>query len=128
MKKINVLVVDDDVVNLKLLEMMLKKMDCINEISKAENGLEALAIFDKKKDINLILLDMVMPVMNGLEFLDNFYSADNEATALIPVIVLTTDETLRKEAFNRGAYDFITKPIFNKNLTQKIEDVVSLIS
>lgn len=126
MAKINILAVDDDLVNLKLIEVMLKKNGNIGEIIKANNGLEALDILDRRTDISLILLDIVMPVMNGLEFLDNLQMKENLNS--IPVIVLTTDETAKREAFNKGAYDFITKPVFEKDLNQKINDAVNLIS
>ncbi len=126
MAKINILAVDDDLVNLKLIEVMLKKNSNIGEIVKANNGLEALDILDRRTDINLILLDIVMPVMNGLEFLDNMQMKENLSS--IPVIVLTTDETAKREAFNKGAYDFITKPVFEKDLNQKINDAANLIS
>lgn len=126
MAKINILAVDDDLVNLKLIEVMLKKNENIGEIIKANNGLEALDILDRRTDISLILLDIVMPVMNGLEFLDNLQMKENLNS--IPVIVLTTDETAKREAFNKGAYDFITKPVFEKDLNQKINDAVNLIS
>jgi len=124
MRKLNVLTVDDDFVNLKLIEVMLKKNIEINEIIKAKNGLEALNVLDERKDIDIILLDIVMPIMNGLEFLDHLQVREE---ASIPVIVLTTDETAKREAFNRGAYDFLTKPIFEKDLTQKIQDAIAML-
>lgn len=131
MRKINVLAVDDDFVNLKLIEVMLKKNLEVGDILKAKNGLEALSILDersadadKSKHIDIVLLDIVMPVMNGLEFLDQL-QVRPEVT--IPVIVLTTDETAKKEAFDRGAYDFLTKPIFEKDLTQKINDAIMML-
>lgn len=131
MRKINVLAIDDDFVNLKLIEVMLKKNIEAGDILKAKNGLEALSILDERsadpdpnKHIDIILLDVVMPVMNGLEFLDQLQVRPEAA---IPVIVLTTDETAKKEAFDRGAYDFLTKPIFEKDLTQKINDAIMML-
>lgn len=125
MRKFNILTVDDDVINLKLLEVMLKKNESIGEIIRTENGLEALNILEKRSDIDIILLDIVMPVMNGLEFLDNLQNRENLSS--IPIIVLTTDETTRQEAFHRGAFDFITKPIFDKELRQKLNSAINLI-
>ncbi|WP_297576432.1 response regulator [uncultured Campylobacter sp.] len=125
MKQINILAVDDDPINLKLIEVMLKKHPNIGTLTKAMNGLEALNIIDSDQKIDLILLDIVMPVMNGLELLDNLRSRG--AKSSIPVIVLTTDETIRREAFNKGAYDFLTKPVFEKDLIAKINEVLPLI-
>lgn len=124
-KKLNVLTVDDDMINLKLLNVMLKKNSSIGEITEASNGLEALNILNRRYDIDLVLLDVVMPVMNGLEFLVNAQS--NSTLSKIPVIILTTDETIKKEALEKGAYDFLTKPIREAELSQKIEAVANLI-
>ena len=125
MRKINILAVDDDMVNLKLLEVMLRKNPNLGQIIKAGNGLEALNVIDSGAPVDLVLLDIVMPIMNGLEFLDNLQSREDKSS--IPVIVLTTDETIKREAFNKGAYDFLTKPIFEKDLTAKINEVYNII-
>ena len=66
-----------------------------------------------------------MPVMNGLEFLDNLHARDS--ISHIPVIVLTTDETAKHEALNKGAYDFMTKPIYYDELSRKLDDVMGII-
>lgn len=124
-KKLTILIVDDDFINLKLLEVMLKKIPCVKEVIKAQNGLDALNILDKRDDINTILLDIVMPIMNGLEFLDNLQAKNLSSS--IPVIVVTTDETSKNEAFNKGAYDFITKPISDKILSQKLTSIANLL-
>lgn len=121
---VNVLAVDDDVINLKLVEMMLKKHGNIGEIIKAPNGLEALNILTQRKDIGIILLDIVMPVMNGLEFLDN--TQVKSLIKNIPVIVLTTDETTKKDSLSKGANDFLTKPITEKLLFEKINNFIAL--
>ncbi|WP_304342292.1 response regulator [Campylobacter ureolyticus] len=121
---VNVLAVDDDVINLKLVEMMLKKHGGIGEIIKAPNGLEALNILTQRKDIGIILLDIVMPVMNGLEFLDN--TQVKTLIKNIPIIVLTTDETTKKDSLSKGANDFLTKPITEKVLFEKINNFIGL--
>lgn len=125
MKSINILAVDDDAINLKLVEVMLKKYPYLGSFIKASNGLEALNIIDSGEKIDLILLDIVMPVMNGLEFLNNLQSRADKSS--IPVIVLTTDETIKREAFNKGAYDFLTKPILKESLLAKIDEIMPVI-
>jgi len=122
MSKINVLSVDDDFINLKLVSSILKRSNHINKVVEALNGLEALEKLKENKDINLILLDMVMPIMDGSKFLDNLFA--NEEWKEIPVIVLTTDETKKQEAFEKGVYDFILKPVREHVLNEKIDKVV----
>ena len=126
MSSVNVLSVDDDFINLKLVSSILKRNSHINRVVEATNGLEALEKLKNNKDINLILLDMVMPVMDGSKFLDNLLA--NEKWKEIPVIVLTTDETTKQEAFEKGVYDFILKPVREHVLNEKIDKVVELLS
>ena len=104
--------------------MMLKKHGGIGEIIKAPNGLEALNILTQRKDIGIILLDIVMPVMNGLEFLDN--TQVKTLIKNIPVIVLTTDETTKKDSLSKGANDFLTNPITENVLFEKINNFIGL--
>lgn len=122
MSKINILSVDDDFINLKLVSSILKRNDHVNNVIEASNGLEALEKLKENKDINLVLLDMVMPIMDGSKFLDNLFA--NDEWKEIPVIILTTDETKKQEAYEKGAYDFILKPVREHVLNEKIDKVV----
>ena len=124
-KQIKILAVDDDFINLKLLHSMLKKNEGVGEVIEAENGLEALNIMKEQKDIQLVLLDIKMPIMDGIEFLTNLSSMTD--INKIPVIVLTTDETRKHEAFDCGAFDFLVKPIREVELRAKIAKVLEVI-
>lgn len=121
-KKINVLSVDDDFINLKLVSSILKKNENINQVFEASNGLEALKVLQEHQDIQLILLDMMMPVMNGSKFLD--YTTADEKFKNIPVIVLTTDESKKYEVSDKGIYDFLVKPIREHILNEKINKLI----
>lgn len=124
MKKIKVLLVDDDFINLMLLQSMLKKNESIGQIVEARDGLEALTVLKEQADINLILLDIKMPVMDGIEFLINLQSMPDLKN--IPVIILTTDESKKRKAFDNGAFDFLLKPIREHDLKAKISTIVNL--
>ena len=124
-KKIKILAVDDDFINLKLIHSMLKKNELVSKVVEAKNGLEALDILKSQPDIQLVLLDIKMPVMDGIEFLNNLSSMP--AINKIPVIVLTTDETRKHEAFDAGAFDFLVKPIRDADLRDKISKVIEVI-
>ena len=79
------------------------------QILEADNGLEALELLEQYKDsVSLILLDMMMPVMDGYRFLDHV-RADGELS-LIPVIVTTQSDSEGDEvaALSHGATDFVT--------------------
>ncbi|PLY12226.1 response regulator [Sulfurimonas sp. CVO] len=120
-KELIVLTVDDDMINLKLLKSMLMKNPDVKEVIEARNGIDAINQIKEREDINLILLDIIMPVMDGLEVLKVVNSDEN--IKQIPIIVLTTDETKKTEALELGANGFLMKPIRNGELTQKIESI-----
>ncbi|HQR73567.1 MAG TPA: response regulator [Sulfurovum sp.] len=115
---LKVLVVDDDFINRKLLQTLLKKNPMVTDIIEAENGSDALDKLKKDPTINLVLLDIMMPVVDGIEFLKIFRS--EMTNAHIPVIVLSTDDTRKTEVFDNGANDFLRKPVMQDKLTEKI--------
>jgi len=115
---LKVLVVDDDFINRKLLQTLLKKNESVTEVIEAENGSDALDKLKKETDVNLILLDIMMPIVDGIEFLKIFRS--DMANAHIPVIVLSTDDTRKTEVFDNGANDFLRKPIKEEQLFTKM--------
>ena len=119
MMGLNVLIVDDDMINRLLLKALLKKKTGINSVIEAENGSDALKKIENRDDIDLILLDVLMPVLNGIEFLKIFRS--DMGNSHIPVIVLTTDDTRKTEVFDNGANDFLRKPIIEKDLMSIID-------
>lgn len=123
-KKLKILAVDDDFINLKLISSMLKKNPHVELIVEATNGLDAINLLKNQNDVDLILLDIKMPVMDGIEFLTNLQPMREFKD--IPVIVLTTDETRKNEAFDKGAFDFLVKPIREVDLSAKIAKVVDL--
>jgi CheY-like chemotaxis protein len=117
----NILVVDDDMINRKLLSVLLKKTGKYNVI-EAENGLEALNIL-KNSPIDMVLLDIIMPVMDGMDFLKVAKAEDNYKS--IPVIILTTDDTRKSEGLANGAVDVLIKPIKEATLFPIIEKYLS---
>ena len=102
----HVLIAEDEAVNRELLGSVLgDRFDVIY----AENGEEAMrTIHSRKDDIALVLLDLVMPKMNGREILQ--VMNNDPALHAIPVIVLTADQNAELECLKLGAMDFIPKP------------------
>ena len=104
--KRKILIVDDEDINRELLGNMLT---CDYDIVYAENGQEAIdCIKNSDEKISLILLDLMMPVMDGFEFIKS-YNEDQELSS-IPVIVMTSDTESEAEIIKAGAVDFIKKP------------------
>lgn len=123
-KELTILSIDDDFINLKLVSSMLKKNPHVGSILEAKNGLEAMEVLTQNPNISGILLDIKMPVMDGIEFLDTIQSYSHFRT--IPIIVLTTDETKKREALDKGACDFLVKPIREGDLAQKIDKIIEI--
>ncbi len=123
MKKI--LIVDDVVVNKKILKKHLKEQ---YELVEATNGQEALAYLKDPATPNpdMILLDIVMPVMDGYTFLEHFKK--DESISNIPVIVTTqkSDETSELNALSAGAIEFISMPYNMAMIKQRIKNIISL--
>lgn len=121
-KELTILAVDDDLINLKLLKSMLTKNPNVKEVIEAKNGADAIGFIKSRNDIDLVLLDIIMPIMNGLEVLRVVRSDDNIKQT--PIIVLTTDETKKTEALELGANSFLMKPIRSVELTERIESLL----
>ena len=117
-----VLAVDDDMINLKLLKSVLMKSGKVKEVIEAKNGSDAIGVLKSRNDIDLILLDIIMPVMGGIDVLKVVRADDN--LRQLPIIVLTTDETKKVEALECGANGFLMKPIRNEDLLKKIATVI----
>ncbi len=117
-----VLAVDDDMINLKLLKSMLKKTGKIQEVIEAKNGSDAIDVLKMRNDIDLVLLDIIMPIMGGIDVLKVVRADEN--LRQVPIIVLTTDETKKGEALEFGANAFLMKPIRNVDLMNKMATVI----
>lgn len=117
-----VLAVDDDMINLKLLKSMLMKTGNVSEVVEAKNGSDAIGVLKNRHDIDLVLLDIIMPIMNGIEVLKVVRADDN--LRQVPIIVLTTDETKKGESLDHGANAFLMKPIRKDDLIAKISTVL----
>lgn len=110
--KYSVLVVDDSEMNRDLLLRRLGKMDLeLTEVGNGEEALEAM----KQHSFDLVLLDIMMPVMDGYETLEHMQ--ENQDTQRIPVIMITALDDVESavRCIDMGAVDYITKP-FNPTL------------
>ena len=116
-----ILVVDDEKNYLLVLSAVLEEEGY--EVLTAKSGPEALEI-QKSSDLDLILTDMKMPAMDGIELLENIKALDPD----LPVIMMTAHGTVDKavEAMQKGAYSYILKPFDNERLTIYVKKAVSL--
>ncbi len=126
-KMINILLVEDDEVDVMNVLRAFKKNNITNPLFLASNGLEALSILrGSDKEINIpqarriILLDLNMPKMNGIEFLRELRA--DEQLQSIPVIVLTTSNEDRDkvEAYKLNVAGYILKPVTFSNFVETV--------
>lgn len=108
----NILVVEDDIVDIMTIQRAIKQLQLPNHVDYCNNGLEALEYLNSEKKLpGLILLDLNMPKMNGIEFLDSIRK--NNEFARIPVVVLTTskEQSDKLSTFNLSVSGYMVKPI-----------------
>lgn len=120
-KKSSILIVEDSKINrIILVKMFSEKYNVL----QAENGEEALNIIHNNSDISCILLDLIMPVMDGFEVLSNI--KNDFAYSNIPVIVITTDNDSESEikVLDYGADDFCLKPFKAEIVSLKVKNLV----
>lgn len=121
MAKKTILVVDDEKDLLDLIEYNLIKEGF--KVLKAENGLKGIEVAKEHKP-DLVLLDIMMPKMDGLEAVEIMRKDDD--LKRIPIIFLTarSDEKTEIEGLNKGGDDYITKPISTTKLVSRIKAVM----
>ena len=121
--KNRILIVDDAYINRELLKEMLSEN---YEILEAENGKEALDIVENEKHINGILLDLVMPVMDGFELLEELKKTD--IMDKIPVMIISSEMTAQNEnrCFNYGVFDFIGRPFKLQIVQKRVENMIKI--
>jgi len=115
-----VLIVDDDYINRRLLVSLLKKELYQVEIIESVDGNQALDICQENLDLQLILLDVEMPRMDGAEFLKHYIK--NKELPKIPIIAVSSNDLRIKEILNLGADAFLVKPVTEEKLLESIRD------
>jgi CheY-like chemotaxis protein len=120
-----ILLVEDDLVDVMTVKRALKDNKIINPIHVCENGLEALKYLEnsENKKPGIILLDINMPKMNGIEFLE--IVKKNKTFKKIPVVVLTTSkiEQDKIESFNLGVAGYMIKPVDYPQFVEVIKTI-----
>jgi CheY-like chemotaxis protein len=107
-----ILIVEDDEVDVMTIKRAMKEIHVTNPVKVTWNGEEALEYLKGQKDLpGIILLDLNMPRMNGVEFLRHLRA--DERLKPIPVVVLTTsrEEQDRVSSFNLGVAGYMIKPV-----------------
>ena len=118
-----ILICDDDPMTLRTLEFQFKKDGF--EVIKTVNGREASKIIDDNNDIDLLIVDMYMPMMNGLELVTYVRDTLQLDFPIIVVSKVNSNDSIN-EALDLGANAYITKPFILEELSNKIKEVLKI--
>lgn len=118
-----IIAVDDNVTNLKMVERVLKDKYKLVLVKSGEKALTYL----ENNLVDLILLDIVMPEMDGFQVFESIKQLDNSNNS-VPVVFLTADTEVGSEVrgLNMGAMDFIKKPFIPEVMLNRIENILEL--
>jgi len=132
MTKNNILLVEDDLLDIKNIQRAFSKNEIDGNLHIAKNGIEALEMLRGTSKIiptpKIVLLDINMPKMNGLEFLKEI--RNDSKLNLLTVIVLTTsdDESDKLEAYNLHVSGYMLKPNSSYEFVEKIKVINSFLN
>lgn len=118
MNKYKVLIVDDIPENIQTLGEMIKDFDL--DVKIAEGGQEAIDIIDSYTP-DIILLDLMMPRVNGWDVIDHVREKYSKNEMVIIVVSLLNNKDNIDECYELGVNDYITKPVIKARLTSSIE-------
>ena len=123
---LHVLLTEDNELNMEIAEFVLQNEGTV--VTKAWNGQEAVEIFRKSRpgEFDVILMDIMMPVMNGYEAAKMIRSLDREDAKVIPIIAMTANAFIedRMRAKEAGMDEHIAKPVDRKLLVKVINELV----
>ena len=121
----DVLIVDDSAAIRKILQRVLRQAEVpIGEVYEAGDGLEALNVMKRQK-VGLILSDINMPNMDGLQFLTEVRAVEDWKN--VPIVMITTEGSQNKvlEAVQLGASGYVRKPFTAEQIKEKLAGIMS---
>lgn len=121
---LDVLIVDDSAAIRKILQRVLRQAEVpLGQVFEAGDGLEALELL-KSQAVGLILSDINMPNMDGLQFLSQVRA--NDAWKTVPVVMITTEggQTKVMEAVQLGASGYVRKPFTADQIKEKLTGII----
>ena len=122
-KQLKLLSVDDNTINLMLVKKMLLTFPYIDTVINAHNGIEAIKLLKSHNDFDAIILDIEMPLMDGIEMLKTLNVDDID---IPPVIIATANDERKGVALNSGANAFLVKPLRKQTLSDTLKSLVDI--
>jgi len=130
MKKYNILLVEDDELDIISVKRSLKKLDKGYELHTAYNGKEALNLLERNEDPvrpDVILLDLNMPKMNGIEFLRVLRRTDKLRSIKVFIMTTSAENSDRTMTEQLGVSGFIIKPLNYTNNSKRADSMDAFV-
>ena len=125
-EKLHILLAEDNELNMEIAEFMLQNEGA--DVTKAWNGQEAVELFEKSRagEFDVILMDIMMPVMNGYDATKTIRSLDREDAKEVPIIAMTANafEEDKRDAIAAGMDGHIAKPIQVDKLLSMLAEMI----
>ncbi len=119
-----ILIVDDDYINQRVIENYLINQTTV--IFKASNGKDAIRIINENNDLDLVILDMMMPDLLGYEVVSII--REKKSSFELPILIMTADNRIENMtlSFQRGVNDYLSKPFNRQELLLRVTTLINL--
>jgi CheY-like chemotaxis protein len=120
----NILIIDDDPISNLIHDTLIENLGYAEKVNTVENGWEALQFLINNPAPDLILLDLMMPVMDGFKFLELYKELPIQGKEDIKIVALTAAKGLNNvmQAIQLGADDFVMKPVSKPKMQEIFEE------
>ncbi|HBS88442.1 MAG: DNA-binding response regulator [Bacteroidetes bacterium GWF2_38_335] len=115
---LNCIIIDDDKLSRKVIEEFVNRTESLNLINSYSSAVEAINVFNIGEEINLIFLDIEMPVMTGLEFLKTLSDPPQ-------IVIISAKEKYALEAFEYDVTDYLLKPVSYARFFKAVDKVLN---
>jgi response regulator RpfG family c-di-GMP phosphodiesterase len=125
-KSLNILLIEDDMIEVMKLNRVISSLQLSHKLIEAENGEEALKVLEQKDKMpDIILLDLNMPKLNGIEFLSILKKRKD--LKCIPTIILSTSNNPKDilKCYETGVSGYVIKPLKYEDYVSKIEKLLA---
>jgi CheY-like chemotaxis protein len=120
-QEVNILLVEDDEIDVKALLRAFKKLKIANPVTVAKDGMEGWEALQELPRPYLVILDINMPRMNGIELLEKIRASEKYHDSIVFVLTTSTDDEDKFDAFKLNAAGYMLKADMGKSFIQAIE-------
>jgi len=120
-QEVNILLVEDDEIDVKALLRAFKKLKIANPVTVAKDGIEGWEALQELPRPYLVILDINMPRMNGIELLKKIRASENYHDSIVFILTTSTDDEDKFDAYKLNAAGYMLKADMGKSFIQAIE-------